>query len=726
MKWNSGRLWLRILVYGLGSVAALFVLTQALIFWQFDERAARRIVEQSLADTRRVVQVEGRIAPRVFPSPGLKLEGVSISEPDGKTPFAHIGELEVGFAWVPLLFGDKEVISAELNHFAGELARDQKGQLSIADLLRRRPREGVAIRLNNLKLRDGDIRFHDENSTGHWHLSALNLDAAGLRSNASLSAGARLETERYSLSLAVNTPLLILDDQVSLSGFESVAKTQLIGSGENKLTLNGDIKLNFTTLQLSGANVQLALTRQNPQSELNITLPTLSANFDEANIPSAKLKGEMKQDRSAYRFSGKLDNIHLQGATLTADHMAGNLNWQAGPHTLTLQASAPFRLQNHRALRLDPLALTARATTPALPRGQLVAAMAGTLEGDLEQAVLNMRLAGRLDGSDLAADVHQFGFVKPHHEMTLSVSKLDLNRYLPDTANAPVQAKVALLQDKNPIALDWLDFLDVSGRVSVGELAMGRFKINGVQADVTATPQEFSVKGLSAKIYEGELIGAARLTRGQGEAPHKLELDQTLKGMSIRPLLIDLFDFPRVEGHGSGQVKVKTEGNTFADFRNALTGEVQMGLSNGALTGIDLVAALKNLPAELKELNTKSVSSQKDQRTTFSTLASSMSFQKGISRNADLKLASQLMNVSGGGKLDLVKNIIDYNLDVRANPKAFSRLGGVNVPLKITGPINSPVYALDFNALVKGKKTTEEKQQTLKQELKKQISNILP
>jgi AsmA protein len=725
MKWNSGRLWLRILVYGLGSLAALFLLGQALIFWQFDEQAARRILEKSLADAHRVVQVEGHIAPRVFPSPGLKVEAITISDPDGKTPFAHVGEMEIGFAWIPLLLGDKEVISADLNHFAVELTRDRKGQLSIADLLRRRAREGVAIKLNKLKLRDGDIRFYDEAKASRWHMSALNLDASGLRSNASLSAGARLETDRYSLSLAVNTPLVIQDDQVSLSGFESVAKTQLIGSGENKLTVGGDFKLNFTTLQISGTDVNLALVRQTPQAELNVELPTLTANFDETNIPSAKLQGEMKQDRSAYRFNGKLDNIRLQGPTLSADRMAGNLTWQAGPHTLAMQASAPFRLTDHKALRMEPLTMTARLTTSSLPRGQLVAAVAGMLEGDLDQALFNMRLSGRLDGSDLAADIHQIGFVKPHHEVTLSVGKLDLNRYLPETSSGPTQTKVALLQDNHPLSLDWLDFLDVSGRISVGELAMGRFKVNGVQADVTATPEELSVKGLSAKIYEGELVGEAKLERGQGQ-PHKLELDQTLKGMSIRPLLIDLFDFPRVEGHGSGQVKVKTEGNTFAEFRNGLNGEVQMGLNNGALTGIDLVAALKNLPAELKELNNKSVNAQKDQRTTFSTLASHMNFQKGVARNTDLKLASQLMNVSGGGKLDLVKNIIDYNLDVRANPKEFSSLEGVNVPLKITGPINSPVYALDFNALVKGKKTQVEKQQTLKQELKKQITTILP
>lgn len=97
-----------------------------------------------------------------------------------------------------------------------------------------------------------------------------------------------------------------------------------------------------------------------------------------------------------------------------------------------------------------------------------------------------------------------------------------------------------------------------------------------------------------------------------------------------------------------------------------------------------------------------------------------------MARSQDLKLASQLVNVNGGGKMDLKQNIVDYTMDVQANPQEFARLKGVNVPLKITGPINSPVYALDFNALVKGKKTEGEKQQALKQQLQKQITTILP
>ncbi|MOA65726.1 hypothetical protein D3C78_1922140 [compost metagenome] len=63
---------------------------------------------------------------------------------------------------------------------------------------------------------------------------------------------------------------------------------------------------------------------------------------------------------------------------------------------------------------------------------------------------------------------------------------------------------------------------------------------------------------------------------------------------------------------------------------------------------------------------------------------------------------------------------------MQANPSAFARLGGISIPLKITGPLQQPVYSLDFNAMVKGKKTEGEKQQVLKQELGKQITSILP
>ncbi|RXZ45631.1 AsmA family protein [Crenobacter cavernae] len=719
MKWRSGRLWLHILVYGIGGLIALFLLTQAVLLWQFDERAVRRTLEASLSDTGRRVTVTGDISPRLFPRPGLKVEQLSVTGPDGSSPFLSVGELRLGFAWLPLLLGDKEVTAISLERAHLNLARDAGGRLSIADLLRRRASSSVSVKLDALSLRDAQIAYADALSGHRWRLDSLDLDADKLRDNASLSAGALFSNGHQQVSLAINTPLLIQDDQVTVSDLDLLAKGTLPEQGETRVTLQGRLKLNFAALQASGEALKARLTTEKPQAELTLDMPTINASLTEIELPRADLQGYMRQDRSEYRFDGRLDEVVFAETRLAASRIAGALTWHTGAHQLSLQVNGPLEVGNLDVLKVEPLTLTASAATPLLPRGKLVAQLAGTLEGSLASSELTLRVAGKLDGSDLAADLRQFGFVKPRHELMLSVGKLDLNRYLPENSARPV----AVFQDKRPLSLDWLDFLNVSGQLSVGELAVGRFKINGVSAKVDATPQELAVNELSANIYEGQLTGSASLVRG---SPHRLDVNQTLKGMSIRPLLTDLFNFPRLDGHGDGRIKVRAQGSNFAAFKDTLSGDVEMSLNQGALTGIDLVAALKNLPQELKDLGSTPVNAENDQRTTFSTLSARFALENGVARNQNLKLASQLVNVSGGGKLDLVKSIVDYSLDVSANPREFARLKDVNVPLKITGPINAPVYALDFNAMVKGKKTQGEKEQALKQELKKQITTILP
>jgi AsmA protein len=135
MKWNSGRLWLRIAVYGSGSVLALFVLIQALIFWQFDEAAVRKTLSSALNDTGRQVAVEGKITPLLFPSPGLSIHQLNISEPGSKQSFARVEQLDVYLSWIPLLTGNREIKALELHGVTASIARGADGRLSIMDLL---------------------------------------------------------------------------------------------------------------------------------------------------------------------------------------------------------------------------------------------------------------------------------------------------------------------------------------------------------------------------------------------------------------------------------------------------------------------------------------------------------------------------------------------------------------------------------------------------------------
>ncbi|OQS27469.1 AsmA family protein [Chromobacterium violaceum] len=716
MKLNSGRLWLRIATYGTLAVVLLLVLIRALIYWQFDEAAVRSSLTHALQDTGRSVRIDGRITPQVFPSPGIEIEKLSISAPGKPDAFARVEMLRVSLAWMPLLFGNREVKALDLYGPSAGVSRGLDGQLNIADLFQRRHQDSYTLKLDRLTVREGTLLLSDQLTHTDKRLASISLDADNLRGTADVSFGAILDDDRRPVRLALTTPLTIQDDQVSLPELEAVAISNIQGLGETKLTIAGQYKLNFASLQATGSEVTVSFTSERPSSEVKLTLPQINASLRELTMPSGSLSAKLSYARSQYQLQAALDNLKLSEGGLYADKLDGEFNWLAGSSKVNVKLNAPLSLAGMNQLLMQPLKLTSTITTPALPRGRLVASMEGALDGDIDEPRFNLRVAGKLDGSEVSATLSQYGLIKPRHEATLNIGKLDLNRYLPETQGDPV----AIFQNTNEIPLDWLDFFDLNGKVAIGELAMGRFRINHITSNVRINPRAFELDQMSADIYDGRLQGNASLSRR--DVPH-LQVKQTLQGMKIRPLLVDLFNFNRLDGKGNGRIDINADGKSFAELRSTLSGDASFSLNNGALTGIDLVAALKNLPAELKEWNG---AAQNDQKTTFSTLSTSFKLDSGVARSQDLKLASQLVNVNGGGKMDLKQNIVDYTMDVQANPQEFARLKGVNVPLKITGPINSPVYALDFNALVKGKKTEGEKQQALKQQLQKQITTILP
>jgi AsmA protein len=717
MNWNSGRLWLRVIVYGSIALVTIAVLTECLIFWQFDETAVRRSLSESLRDSGRQVQITGSVTPHVFPFPGLDVNRITITQQHSAAPFAKIERMEARLAWWPLiLFGKREVRSMALYGAEVQIERRADNTLSINDLFMRRAQKGFNIDLNSLLVHDGTIHYIDQINDNSQMLGAITLEANGLKSNAELSASAILDNRQHPVHLSISTPLTISNNRISLSQVNAQLLSDSPQYGQTKLTATGNYFLDLNALRASGTRLAFDFSSDRPQSKVKLTVPHLDANLDNIHIPQSRVEGSLQYGRSEYRLAARLSSLFIGKSTMNASSLDGEFNWKVGENRFKLTLAAPFSLDNLNKLRLAPLTLTAQALTPLLPRGQLIAAMKGELTGSLDQERMDLDGKGKLDGSDIALKVTQYGLMHPRHEASLSIGALDLNRYLPENKGEAI----AVFLNPAPIPLDWLDFFDLNGSISAGELSVGRFRMKDVSTEVVVSPRELELNRISANIYSGHLQGDARLRRGP--VP-RLEVKQTLSGMSIRPLLMDLFNFGQLNGKGNGQVAVSAQGQSFVDLRNSLSGNVQMSLNHGALSGIDLVSALKNLPAELKELNAPARANLK---TTFSTLSASFHLDQGVGRNQNLKLASQLVNVNGGGKVDLKHSIIDYAMDVQANPREFARLKGVNIPLKITGPLNAPVYALDFNAMVKGKKTETEKQQALKQELKKQITTILP
>jgi AsmA protein len=87
-------------------------------------------------------------------------------------------------------------------------------------------------------------------------------------------------------------------------------------------------------------------------------------------------------------------------------------------------------------------------------------------------------------------------------------------------------------------------------------------------------------------------------------------------------------------------------------------------------------------------------------------MTSSWAINNGVARNSDLKLVGPLIRVTGAGAVKLGERSIDYTLKTKIVADARGQggpidIGGLEVPIKITGPWEKPKFAPDVGGVLK-------------------------
>ena len=92
--------------------------------------------------------------------------------------------------------------------------------------------------------------------------------------------------------------------------------------------------------------------------------------------------------------------------------------------------------------------------------------------------------------------------------------------------------------------------------------------------------------------------------------------------------------------------------------------------------------------------------------TRFSSLTASAQIDDGIATSKDLQATSDVLKISGSGRLDLVEEELDYVLRAQmtasplgADKRIVSSLLGYTVPIHLTGPLDSLSYQVNWVAV---------------------------
>jgi AsmA protein len=168
-----------------------------------------------------------------------------------------------------------------------------------------------------------------------------------------------------------------------------------------------------------------------------------------------------------------------------------------------------------------------------------------------------------------------------------------------------------------------------------------------------------------------------------------------LTGVSMSPLLRDVAAIGWIDGRGTVTLDLTGRGSSEQPIVETLQGKVEMAVTDGAITGLDIDKSLR----ALQRGRLDRLAPRRDDRTPFSELSGSFDIADGVARNHDLKLASANLQLSGEGTIELAPRQIDYTLQTKfaggpPEEGAAFKIGTIELPVGIKGPLDRPEFTI--------------------------------
>ncbi|NYT43911.1 AsmA family protein [Alcaligenaceae bacterium] len=376
-----------------------------------------------------------------------------------------------------------------------------------------------------------------------------------------------------------------------------------------------------------------------------------------------------------------------------------------------------------------------RIEDAALPGGSFQFPFIGSLQADLVQDQLVSEINAVLSGSRLDFRVNATQLKDPKVKFTLAADRLDFNTLFPPPAPpaaAPPAAKD--FQEKPPapapketappaapdkaaqtVNLSFLQSADVHGELAIGELKVQDLEAKKFAANVLAADGKLTISGIKADLYEGQLAGT--LT---ADAQNAFTGDLALNNVSLAPFLQAAARERRLEGRGSINLKLASQGNTVPALEAGLTGTVQGKIRDGAIRGIDVAQTLREVNAVVRNMFSGQLPDlvtrfDMDRRTPFSALDVDMAFDHGQGTVKKLNLVAPVLRVTQGtpASVDLVNDQLDVMLNIKvAGDRAardnagLAELRNVTVPVRVSGPFDHLGYQVQWKEV--GSKAVKE------------------
>ena len=249
-------------------------------------------------------------------------------------------------------------------------------------------------------------------------------------------------------------------------------------------------------------------------------------------------------------------------------------------------------------------------------------------------------------------------------------------------------------------------------------------ELKNVEIAAAVKGQDAHLSNLSFQLFDGQVKGQGHLTSGSDSPPFIGKA--TIQGLQLGPAL-DALAATQVSISGTAGADLTLQGRGFSmpDLTKTLEGTSHVAVKDGKIEGVNL------LQEAISILKVAGISLDGAKATVFSTFETDLAIKEGIINVQRLLIDSHDFQATGAGTVgfDQTLNLnVTLNLSQALSQKLtgsspVARLalaeGRLNVPLLITGTVQSPSYGLDSKAL------TGKVQEQVREKVKEVIGDLL-
>jgi AsmA protein len=727
---------LKYVLIGVAVVLVVLIAAGAYVAATFDPNAYKpRVIQLVKEKKQRTLNLEGDIKLSFWPSIGAQVGRMSLSEFKSDKQFAAVESAHVALKLIPLLSRNLIVDEVSVKGLQANIVRDKSGHMNIDDLTTteaKQPQQEEPLKFDiaHVIVEDAAINYRDEKTGADYAVSGVNLKTGRIAPDVStkieLNTRAQSKQQKLDVVLDAKTQLTFnLEGQrYSLQDLALDIKGQAADFNDIAAKVAGNVTANlksgeFATEKLAASGTAM---RGKEKLEMKLDAPKLAMTADKAIGDKVGVVLKMTQPDGATALTANLSGLEGTAKAFRASAVVLDIDRKQGDLTAKARLASPLTGNfEAKQVNMPELKATVTASGPDLPGKKIAGELAGSasVDGAKERAQAN--LSGKVDASNIKARVVAAKFSPLALEFDVDIDQLDLDRYSGD--------KTKSKQPEKSFDLSALRDLRANGALRVGSLKASNVKASNVRLEIKANGGRLEVSPMAATLYQGNLSGAVAINAAP-KTP-SFALKQNLSGISVGPLLHDLANTDTLEGKGNVSLNVTTEGNTVTALKKAVNGTAAVKMTDGAVKGIDIAGSIRQAQSMLSAARGQQVQkTDARQRTDFSELTATFAIRNGVARNSDLSIKSPLLRVGGAGDVNIGEDTIDYTVKASLvastegqGGRARADLRGVTVPVKVTGPMASPSYQLDFASMVTD--TAKQKiEETITKKLEERLGGV--